>query len=74
MIPASPLGRLKTIVQVAMVMALIAATTPAPVGAGARLRGVAITLISGADYFLNVRRKIEESRRRRLASEAKPSS
>ncbi|MBA2506548.1 MAG: CDP-diacylglycerol--glycerol-3-phosphate 3-phosphatidyltransferase [Thermoleophilaceae bacterium] len=60
-IPASQLGRLKTIVQVAMVLALIAANDTGAWWVQALVyASVAITLISGADYFLNVRRKIEE--------------
>ena len=37
-IPASALGKLKTIVQVAAVLALIAADDPTRLGPGARLR------------------------------------
>ena len=66
-IPASLLGKAKTILQVAMVMALIAVddTGAAWVQALVYL-AVAMTLISGADYFLNVRKRIEEARQRRL--------
>jgi CDP-diacylglycerol--glycerol-3-phosphate 3-phosphatidyltransferase len=64
-IPASLLGKAKTIVQVAAVMALIAAddTGEAWVRALVYL-AVAITVVSGADYFLNVRRRLEEARER----------
>ena len=66
-IPASLLGKAKTILQVAMVMALIAVddTGTAWVQALVYL-AVAMTVISGADYFLNVRKRIEEARQRRL--------
>ena len=66
-IPASLLGKAKTILQVAMVMALIAVddTGVAWVQALVYL-AVAMTVISGADYFLNVRKRIEEARQRRL--------
>ena len=61
-IPASQLGRLKTIAQVAMVMVLIAANDTGDWWVQAIVYlAVAITLISGADYFLNVRRRIEEA-------------
>jgi CDP-diacylglycerol--glycerol-3-phosphate 3-phosphatidyltransferase len=60
-IPASGLGKLKTIVQVAAVLALIAA----PDYKDAWVQGlvyamVLVTVVSGADYFLNFRRKLEE--------------
>ena len=59
-IPASMLGKAKTIVQVAAVLALIAVndTGVAWVQALVYLM-VAITLASGADYFLNFRRRLE---------------
>ena len=72
-IPASLLGKAKTIVQVAAVLALIAA----PDHNDAWVQGlvytmVAITVASGADYFLNFRRRLEEARERRTASAARP--
>jgi CDP-diacylglycerol--glycerol-3-phosphate 3-phosphatidyltransferase len=51
-IPASALGKLKTIVQ-ALVYAM-----------------VLVTVVSGADYFLNFRRKLEEASRARETSPA----
>jgi CDP-diacylglycerol---glycerol-3-phosphate 3-phosphatidyltransferase len=71
-IPASSLGRAKTIVQVVAVMALIAADDPGVAWAQLLVYAmVAITVASGVDYFLNVRRQIEEARqaadRRRTA-------
>src|SRR6185503_12406521 len=66
-IPASLLGKAKTILQVAMVMALIAVDDSGTAWVqGLVYAAVAMTLISGADYFLNVRKRIEEARRRRL--------
>ena len=63
-IPASLLGKAKTILQVAMVMALIAADSGAAWVQALVYLAVAMTVISGADYFLNVRKRIEEARRR----------
>ena len=65
-IPASPLGKLKTLTQVAAILAVIASTAW---WAHALLYlAAAITVVSGADYFLNFRRRIDEARER-LASE-----
>jgi CDP-diacylglycerol---glycerol-3-phosphate 3-phosphatidyltransferase len=64
-IPASMLGKLKTIVQVAAVLALIAVNDPDVAWVQVLLyAAVVITVVSGADYFLNVRRKLEEARTR----------
>jgi CDP-diacylglycerol---glycerol-3-phosphate 3-phosphatidyltransferase len=64
-IPASALGKSKTIIQVAAVMALIAASHPAALWVRLLVyASVAITLVSGVDYFLNVRRRIEEAQAR----------
>jgi CDP-diacylglycerol--glycerol-3-phosphate 3-phosphatidyltransferase len=80
-IPASPLGKLKTIVQVAAILAVIA--TGALWAQLLLYLAVAITIVSGADYFLNFRRRIEEARERyvqeahergRAAERAAPSS
>jgi CDP-diacylglycerol---glycerol-3-phosphate 3-phosphatidyltransferase len=61
-IPASPLGKLKTVVQVAAILAVIATHD---VWAQILLYvAVAVTLVSGADYFLNFRRRIDEARER----------
>ena len=64
-IPASILGKIKTVIQVIAVMALIAANNPHATWVDV-LVGlmVAATVISGVDYFLNVRREIEEARER----------
>ena len=59
-IPASRLGKLKTVVQVAAILAVIATSA---LWADVLLYvAVAVTVVSGADYFLNFRRHIEEAR------------
>jgi CDP-diacylglycerol---glycerol-3-phosphate 3-phosphatidyltransferase len=64
-IPASTLGKVKTTVQVLAIFALIAVpSTPAWVDALVYL-AVAVTIVSGADYFFGLRRRIEEERERR---------
>ena len=64
-IPASRLGKVKTIVQVAAVFALIAADDPDAVWVQALVYAtVAVTLVSGADYFLNFRRTDRGERER----------
>lgn len=68
-IPASGLGKLKTIVQVAAVLALIAANDPDAAWVQALVYAmVAVTVASGADYFLNFRRTIEEAARNRSSA------
>jgi CDP-diacylglycerol--glycerol-3-phosphate 3-phosphatidyltransferase len=68
-IPASGLGKVKTIVQVAAVLALIAADDPNAAWVQALVYTmVAITVASGADYFLNFRRRIDEAARERRAA------
>ena len=67
-IPASPLGKLKTIVQVVTVTALIAAGDADAAWLQALVHAtVAVTVVSGVDYFLNVRRRIEEAHERARA-------
>ena len=57
-IAAAPLGKLKTILQVAAIFASIAVpSTPAPVDAIV-YAAVAVTVISGADYFFGIRRRL----------------
>jgi CDP-diacylglycerol--glycerol-3-phosphate 3-phosphatidyltransferase len=61
-IPASSLGKLKTIVQVGAVLALIAASDPDAAWVMALVYAmVAVTVVSGVDYFLNFRRRLEAS-------------
>ncbi|HEY1276840.1 MAG TPA: CDP-diacylglycerol--glycerol-3-phosphate 3-phosphatidyltransferase [Thermoleophilaceae bacterium] len=65
-IPASGLGKIKTIVQVAAVLALIAASDPQAVWVQVLVYAmVVVTVVSGADYFLNFRRRLEEVTRAR---------
>jgi CDP-diacylglycerol--glycerol-3-phosphate 3-phosphatidyltransferase len=69
-IPASQLGKLKTISQVVAVLALIAASDPDAAWVQALVYLMVVTtVVSGADYFLNFRRKLEESSRRRAPVE-----
>jgi len=65
-IPASVLGKLKTIVQVGVVFALIAVNDPGAAWMdGLVVAMVVVTLVSGADYFLNFRRRMDELASRR---------
>jgi CDP-diacylglycerol---glycerol-3-phosphate 3-phosphatidyltransferase len=67
--PASLLGKVKTIVQVAAVLALIAASDPDEAWVLVLVYGmVALTVASGADYFLNFRRRLERVSRARVES------
>lgn len=60
-IPASPLGKLKTATQVLMVMGLIAFANPHPVAITVLVYlTVAITVLSGFDYFFGLRRRLAE--------------
>ena len=60
-ISASTLGKVKTIVQSMAVLALIAAPNEDAVWVLALVYSmVALTLASGADYFLNFRRRVDE--------------
>jgi CDP-diacylglycerol--glycerol-3-phosphate 3-phosphatidyltransferase len=62
-IPASRLGKAKTITQVAAILALIAAHDAGQLWVQVLVYvAVAVTLASGADYFLGFRRRIEEAR------------
>jgi CDP-diacylglycerol---glycerol-3-phosphate 3-phosphatidyltransferase len=65
-IPASRLGKAKTVAQVAAVLALIAASDPDAAWVQALVYVmVALTIASGADYFLNFRRRLEQVARAR---------
>ena len=75
-IAASWLGKLKTLLQVVAIICLIA-FDPSPVWVDVLLYlAVAVTLISGADYFLGLRRRIAEHRAEqaapRIAATTKP--
>jgi CDP-diacylglycerol---glycerol-3-phosphate 3-phosphatidyltransferase len=59
-IPASWLGKVKTVLQIAAVFALIA-FDPAPLWVDLLVyAAVAATVISGADYFFGLRQRLEE--------------
>jgi CDP-diacylglycerol---glycerol-3-phosphate 3-phosphatidyltransferase len=67
-IAASWLGKAKTVLQIAAVIALIAAN-PAPVWVDVLLyAAVAVTIVSGADYFFGLRKRIDQQQRERAAS------
>jgi len=74
-IPASGLGKVKTIVQSAAVLALIAVPDPGAAWVLALVYAMVLTtVVSGADYFLNFRRRLQElSRDRRATAGAPPS-
>ena len=73
-IAASWLGKLKTVLQIAAVIALIAAD-PSPLWVDILVYvALAVTVISGADYFFGLRKRIEELERERAAAKAKVSS
>ena len=72
-IPASALGKIKTIVQVGAVLALIAASDYHAAWVQALVYAmVVVTVVSGADYFLNFRRKLEEASRARERADLSP--
>ena len=61
-IPASQWGKLKTVLQVAMVLVLII-VEGRPIGVDALVYvTVAVTVLSGADYFFGLRRLLAERR------------
>ncbi|MGH2954887.1 MAG: CDP-diacylglycerol--glycerol-3-phosphate 3-phosphatidyltransferase [Solirubrobacterales bacterium] len=69
-IAASWLGKAKTALQVVAIFALIA-FDPSPLWVDVLLYvAVVMTVISGADYFFGLRRRIEEERDRRIAARA----
>jgi CDP-diacylglycerol--glycerol-3-phosphate 3-phosphatidyltransferase len=70
-IPASWLGKAKTMVQVATVFALIAIDDTGTWWVQALVYAtVLVTVVSGADYFLNFRRRIEEARHKMVRDAA----
>jgi CDP-diacylglycerol---glycerol-3-phosphate 3-phosphatidyltransferase len=73
-IAASWLGKLKTVLQIAAIIALIA-TNPAPLGVDILVYiALAVTVVSGVDYFFGLRKRIEELERERAAAKAKAKS
>jgi CDP-diacylglycerol---glycerol-3-phosphate 3-phosphatidyltransferase len=69
-IPASFWGKLKTVAQVAMVLALIWVDGPSPWVDALIYVTVAVTVLSGAEYFYGLRRLMTEE----PAPQAAPSS
>jgi CDP-diacylglycerol---glycerol-3-phosphate 3-phosphatidyltransferase len=64
-IAASWLGKAKTMLQIAAVIALIAAN-PAPLWVDVLVYlALAVTVLSGADYFFGLRKRIEEQQRQK---------
>ena len=71
-IAASWLGKLKTALQVVAVFALII-WNPAPLAVDVLVyAAVAATVISGADYFFGLRRRLEDQRKDRTAAKTEP--
>jgi CDP-diacylglycerol---glycerol-3-phosphate 3-phosphatidyltransferase len=70
-IAASWLGKIKTVLQIAAVIALIA-IDPSPTWVDILVYlALAATVISGMDYFFGLRRRIEELERERAAAKAR---
>jgi CDP-diacylglycerol--glycerol-3-phosphate 3-phosphatidyltransferase len=64
-IPASVLGKIKTVTQLAAILALIAAHDTGDWWVQTLVYvAIAATVVSGADYFLNFRRRIDGARER----------
>jgi CDP-diacylglycerol--glycerol-3-phosphate 3-phosphatidyltransferase len=64
-IAASWLGKAKTVLQIAAVIALIAAN-PAPAWVDVLVYvALVVTVLSGADYFFGLRKRIEEQQRQK---------
>ena len=59
--PAAPLGKLKTVLQVAMVLALIAVGSPAWVDVLVHVTA-AVTVLSGVDFVFGLRRRAAATR------------
>ena len=71
-ISASWLGKLKTGLQIAAVIALIVAD-PAPLGVDLLVyAALIVTVVSGADYFFGLRKRIEQQQQERAAAKANP--
>jgi CDP-diacylglycerol--glycerol-3-phosphate 3-phosphatidyltransferase len=67
-IAASWLGKLKTVLQIAAIIALIA-TNPAPLWVNILVYiALAATVVSGVDYFFGLRKRIEEQQKERAAA------
>jgi CDP-diacylglycerol---glycerol-3-phosphate 3-phosphatidyltransferase len=71
-IAASRLGKVKTVLQIAAVIALIAAN-PAPTWVNILVYvALLATVVSGADYFFGLRRRIEEQQKERAGAKTSP--
>jgi CDP-diacylglycerol--glycerol-3-phosphate 3-phosphatidyltransferase len=69
-ISASWLGKLKTVLQVAAVFALII-WNPSPTSVDVLVYvALAVTVISGVDYFFGLRKRLDEERQRRAAAKS----
>jgi CDP-diacylglycerol---glycerol-3-phosphate 3-phosphatidyltransferase len=69
-ISASWLGKLKTVLQVAAVFALII-WNPSPTSVDVLVYlAVAVTVISGVDYFFGLRKRLEAEREKRTAAKS----
>jgi CDP-diacylglycerol--glycerol-3-phosphate 3-phosphatidyltransferase len=67
-IAASWLGKAKTVLQIGAVIALIA-TNPAPLWVNILVYvALVATVISGADYFFGLRKRIDEQQKERAAA------
>ena len=72
-IAASWLGKVKTVLQIAAVIALIA-TNPAPLWVDVLVYiALVVTVLSGADYFFGLRKRIEEQQKERSGARESPS-
>jgi CDP-diacylglycerol--glycerol-3-phosphate 3-phosphatidyltransferase len=68
-------GKAKTIVQVAAIFCVIVAGHPTPALVDALVYGaVAITIVSGIDYFFGLRRVLREAEERQGAGAEEPAS
>ena len=68
-ISASWLGKVKTTLQIAAIFALIA-YDPSPLGVDLLVyAALAMTIISGADYFLSLRRTLADAAAARAAAD-----
>lgn len=71
-VPAGMFGKAKTVLQVAMIFALIAAGADPPLWVDLLVYlTVAVTVLSGVDYVFGIRRRLAEAKRR-TARRARP--
>src|SRR3954454_13640354 len=73
-IAASWLGKAKTVLQIGAVIALIA-TNPAPLWVDVLVSlALVVTVLSGADYFFGLRKRIEEQQQKEGLREKAPTA